>query len=143
MILIITWTTFRSGNISSRSCFHSSHPFPIIFSLSTLSYPLFYFYVPIKPVHLILCHPPHACIPYPSNPLFHAHSSFHSPCLSSCTPHSSLTPHVSYHMLTPILFFLLPFSLYTAAQRSTQSLHEGPSITHSRVQNHAKPGHHS
>ncbi|KAL6345300.1 hypothetical protein AAG906_015783 [Vitis piasezkii] len=38
---------------------------------------------PIKPVHLILCHPSHACIPYPSNPLFHARVSYSPVCMAA------------------------------------------------------------
>ena len=68
-----------------------------------------FLFLPIKPVHLILCHPSHACIPYPSNPLFHARVSYSPICMAAFITHQTIRQthfltlrpsHIHYPFLT-------------------------------------------
>ena len=128
MILIITWTTFKSGNISSHSCFHSSHPF-LHHLISTYPSPhnLSHANSPPSRTHPSLMHP---WLPFTIIVSFTGHANHFIPisCPPSCISHYLLlfiqsatkctlpiTP--SYHIsrlnpsksLNPSLIYPFPF----------------------------------
>ena len=105
--------------ISTSSLFPLSYSYPS-FSRFLLnprhSYPLFFFYVPIKSIHPILYYPSHACIPYPSNPLFHARDSYSPTCMAAFITHQNIRQthfltlrpsHIHYPSLHHLLKILL------------------------------------
>ena len=94
-IILFYFSTYPSNPSISSSVIHLMHTSHIhqIHCFMPVPHTLPYAWqpsLPIKPVHLILCHPSHAYIPYPSNPLFHACASYSPICMAAFITHQTI-----------------------------------------------------